>query len=100
MNIGLLASVGRMFYTRPHLRRDATALSSTIAGTIALFSAEGYAAEKYRETPRGRQEERKAREEGAAIYRHLHTQIMRPGVLGGLVGLGTLLIIHVLNQLC
>lgn len=78
-----------MFYTRPHLRRDATALSSTIAGTLALFSAEGYATEKYRQTPRGREEERKAREEGAAIYRHLHTQIMRPGVLGGLVGLGT-----------
>ncbi|KDR75448.1 hypothetical protein GALMADRAFT_249508 [Galerina marginata CBS 339.88] len=87
VNIGLLASVGRTFYLRPHLRRDATALSSTIAVAVALISAEGFAAEKYRQTPRGKEEERRARREGALIFRHLHQQIMRPGILGGLLGL-------------
>jgi len=87
VNIGLLASVGRTFYLRPHLRRDATAISLTIATSLALVSAEGFAAEKYRQTAQGQEEERKARKEGALIFRHLHDQIMRPGVLGGLLGL-------------
>lgn len=59
-----------------------------MAATLALFSVEGYAAEKYRQTPQGQEEERRAKQEGALIYRHLHDQIMRPGVLGGMVGLG------------
>lgn len=88
MNIGLIASVGRAFYLRPYLRRDASALSSVAAAAIVLFSVEGYAAEKYRQTPRGQAEERKAKKEGALIFRHLHEQIMRPGVLGGIVGIG------------
>ncbi|KAF8161018.1 hypothetical protein B0H34DRAFT_788187, partial [Crassisporium funariophilum] len=87
VNIGLLALAGRTFYMRPHLRRDATAISSAVAATIALISAEGFAAEKYRNTPQGREDERKVKNEGALIFRHLHDQILRPGVLGGLVGL-------------
>ncbi|KAF9264204.1 hypothetical protein L218DRAFT_926526 [Marasmius fiardii PR-910] len=87
VNIGLLASASRAFYTQPHLRRDTRAISSTIAGAFAILTAEGYAAEKYRETPAGREEERRAREEGAVIYRQLREHILRPGVLGGLVGL-------------
>jgi hypothetical protein len=87
VNIGLLASVSRSFYTQPHLRRDTRAISSTIAGAFAILALEGYAAEKYRETPVGREEERRAREEGAVIYRQLREHILRPGVLGGLVGL-------------
>ena len=50
---------------------------------------EGYAAEKYRETPAGQEEERKARAEGAALYRVARENLLRPGVLGGLLGLGT-----------
>lgn len=88
MNIGLLTSVGRIFYSRPQLRRDTMAISSAIAATVALVSAESFASEKYRKTPRGQAEERRVKKEGALIYRHLHEQIMRPGVLGGFVGLG------------
>jgi hypothetical protein len=88
VNIGLLASVGRTFYLRPHLRRDATAISSALAATVALISIEGFAAEKYLQTPRGQEEERRAKKEGALIFRHTHEQIMRPGVLGGVVGIG------------
>lgn len=89
INLGLLAGAGRAFYTQPHLRRDRSAILSAVAATISLLSVEGYAAEKYRKTPRGQAEERRAKEEGTLLYKHLHEQILRPGVLGGLVGLRT-----------
>ena len=50
VNVGLLASVGRIFYLHPHLRRDAAAISSALVATIALMSIESFAAEKYRQT--------------------------------------------------
>ncbi|KAF9529335.1 hypothetical protein CPB83DRAFT_812776 [Crepidotus variabilis] len=87
VNIGVFATIGRTFYTQPDLRRDGTALSTAVIGSLALLSAEGYAAEQYRQTPQGRDEEKRAKKEGALIYRHLHEQVMRPGVLGGLVGI-------------
>jgi len=87
VNIGIIAGVGHAFYTQPHLRRDTTILGSTIAGALALFSAEGYAAEKYAQTPAGQEEARRAKEEGAALYKHTREIVLRPGVLGGLVGL-------------
>ncbi|KAF5385794.1 hypothetical protein D9615_002454 [Tricholomella constricta] len=87
VNLGLLAGAGRAFYTQPHLRRDRVVVSSTVAATVALLSAEGYAAEKYRQTARGQAEERRSKEEGTLIYKHLREQILRPGVLGGIVGL-------------
>lgn len=88
VNIGIIASVGRAYYTQPHLRRDTTIIGSTIAGALALLSVEGYAAEKYSQTPAGKEEARRAKEEGAALYKHAHEIVLRPGVLGGLVGLG------------
>lgn len=88
MNVGLLSSVGYGFYTKPSLRQNLTAISSAAAGALLLIGTEGYAAEKYRQTPIGRQEERRAREEGTLIYKHLREQVFRPNVLGGLVGLG------------
>ncbi|GLB37165.1 hypothetical protein LshimejAT787_0402160 [Lyophyllum shimeji] len=87
VNIGLLAGAGRAFYTQPHLRRDRTVISSTVAAALALLSLEGYAAEKYRKTPRGQAEARRAKEEGTLVYKHLREQVLRPGFLGGLVGL-------------
>lgn len=90
VNVGIVAGVGHAYYTQPHLRCDTTAIASTVAGALTLFSLEGYAAEKYRETPRGQAEERRAKQEGAIIYRHAREIVLRPGVLGGLVGLGEL----------
>jgi hypothetical protein len=49
---------------------------------------DGYAAKKYLKMSRDQEKGRRAKEEGTAIYQHLHKQILRPGVLGGLVGLG------------
>lgn len=73
-------------YTKPDLRRDTKFLSSAAAAAFTLLSVEGYAAEKYRQTPAGQEEERRARKEGALIYRHARENLLRPGVLGGLVG--------------
>lgn len=47
---------------------------------------EGVATESYRKTDAGRAEEGKARKEGAAVYKHAKEVVLRPGVLGGLVG--------------
>eukprot|EP00918_Siedleckia_nematoides_P073084 GHVU01159545.1.p1 GENE.GHVU01159545.1~~GHVU01159545.1.p1 ORF type:complete len:221 (+),score=33.42 GHVU01159545.1:174-836(+) len=87
INIGILAGGARAFYLNPSYRSDRTIIASTVAGSLALLSAEGYAAEKYAETPRGRDEARRAKEEGTLIYRHAREIVLRPGVLGGLVGL-------------
>ncbi|KAJ7502719.1 hypothetical protein B0H11DRAFT_1986098 [Mycena galericulata] len=93
VNIGLLAGAARAFYVQPHYRRDTTAISSTVAATLAILGVEGYAAEAYRKTAAGQEEERKAKEEGALIYRHVKEQILRPGTLGGLVGVINLVIL-------
>jgi hypothetical protein len=88
VNIGLISGVGYTYYACPHLRRDTRFLTSTAAAALAVFGAEGYLAETYRKTPAGREEERKAKEEGAALYRYGREHLLRPGVLGGLVGVG------------
>ncbi|KAI0745318.1 hypothetical protein C8Q76DRAFT_806736 [Earliella scabrosa] len=87
VNVGLISGAAYAFYTKPHLRRDARAIASAAAGALTLLGAEGYAAEKYRETPRGQREAEKAKQEGAALYRVAREQILRPGVLGGLLGI-------------
>ncbi|KAK0485675.1 hypothetical protein IW261DRAFT_1451495 [Armillaria novae-zelandiae] len=87
VNVGILAGAARALYTQSHLRRDAKAISATVAASIALLSVEGFAVEKYSKTPKGQEEARRAKEEGSLIYRHLREQILRPRVLGGLLGI-------------
>ncbi|KAJ3483119.1 hypothetical protein NLJ89_g12091 [Agrocybe chaxingu] len=87
VNIGIFGAMGRAFYVQPGLRRDAAAISTAIAVSVGLLSIEGFAAEQYRQTPRGQEEERRAKQEGALIFKHAREQILRPGVLGGIVGL-------------
>ena len=94
--------MGRTFYLRPHLRRDATAISSALAATIALISLEGFATGKYHQTSRGQEGER-TKKEGALIFRHIHEQIMGPRVLGvGIcehcTGLCYLTYVHAIHQ--
>ena len=86
VNVGIISGAAYSFYTKPHLRRDTRAIAAAAAGALTLLSAEGYAAEKYRETPRGQREAAKAKKEGAALYRAAREHILRPGVLGGLLG--------------
>jgi len=90
VNVGLLSWASYALYTNPPLRRDTKFLTSSAAAALVLLGAEGYAAEQYAQTPSGQEEKRRAKEEGAAIYRHTHEVILRPGVLGGLVGLANI----------
>jgi len=87
LNIGLLAGASRAFYTQPHLRSDRKLIASTAAATLAILGVEGFAAEKYAETDQGKAEARRAKKEGTLIYKHLRENILRPQVLGGLLGL-------------
>ncbi|KAJ3788644.1 hypothetical protein GGU11DRAFT_818618 [Lentinula aff. detonsa] len=87
INIGLLAGASRAFYTQPHLRSDRKVIATTAAATLAILGVEGFATEKYAQTPQGQTEARRAKEEGTLIYKHLRENILRPGVLGGLLGL-------------
>jgi len=86
VNLGLIGSLGYKLYTEPGLRTNQRFLTTTTVGVLALFGAEGYFAEAYRQTDAGQREEAKAREEGAALYNHAKTIVLRPGVLGGIVG--------------
>ncbi|KAH9858872.1 hypothetical protein C2E23DRAFT_800451 [Lenzites betulinus] len=86
LNLGVLGGTAYTFYTKPHLRRDTRAIAATVAAALTVFGAEGFAAEKYSETPRGQREAAKAKKEGAALYRVAREHILRPGVLGGLLG--------------
>ncbi|TRM65406.1 hypothetical protein BD626DRAFT_488682 [Schizophyllum amplum] len=87
VNIGLLAGAARAFYVNPGYRRDTKVLSSTAAATLALLGLEGYGAAWYANTPGGKAEAKKAKEEGTLVYRHTREAVLRPGVLGGLLGL-------------
>jgi len=86
VNVGLLAFLGRELYAKPHLRSDTRTLGIAAAAAAALFSVEGALAEAYVKTPAGQKEKERAKKEGAAIYRHTREVVLRPGVLGGLVG--------------
>lgn len=86
VNVGLLSWAGYALYTDPLLRRDTRFLGTTAAAALVILGAEGYAAEQYAQTPRGRDERRRAKKEGAAIYRQTKEIVLRPGVLGGIVG--------------
>jgi hypothetical protein len=87
-NIGLIGAAGYTFYNEPRLQRDTRAIGTTVAAGATLFALEGWGAAAYRQTPRGQAEERRARKEGVVLYNHAREVILRPGVLGGLVGLG------------
>jgi len=99
VNVGLLGTLGYQFYTQPHLRADRRFIGWSTAGTLAVLGAEGYFTEAYRNTAAGREEERKAREEGAALYKHTKEIVLRPKVFGGLLGALNLGIIGVVSYI-
>merc|ERR1712232_27092 len=61
-------------------------VGGAVAGTLALFGAEGYLAESYLSTPEGREEAERAKREGSRAYLQAKEVILRPGVAGGLAG--------------
>jgi len=86
VNVGLIGAFGYQLYNYPHTRQDTRFLSTSAIAAITLLGAEGYVAENYRQTPRGQAEERRAREEGSYYYNRTKNIVLRPGVLGGIVG--------------
>ncbi|KAG8956220.1 hypothetical protein FRC04_004296 [Tulasnella sp. 424] len=86
VNVGLIGALGYELYTKPQVRRDTRLLATAGVSGLVLLGAEGYLAEAYRKTAAGQAEERRAREEGAALIRRTKDIVLRPGVLGGIVG--------------
>lgn len=87
VNVGLLSWTTYALYTRPYLRSNPRFVGSTVAAALAVLGVEGFAAERWRESPRGQEEEARAKREGSILYRHAREVILRPGVLRGLLGL-------------
>lgn len=86
VNVGLLGAASYQLYTKPEFRRDTRVLSTLAVSSAAILGLEGFAADRYAKTPRGQAEAKRAKKEGAAVYRHTREVVMRPGVLGGIVG--------------
>jgi len=86
INIGVISAVSYDLYSNPALRSNTRFLSTAAIGTVLLLSAEGVVAEAYRRTDAGRAEEKRARREGALITNRARDLVLRPGVMGGLVG--------------
>jgi len=86
VNVGLIGAFGYQLYTKPHMRQDTRFLTTSAVTALVLFGGEGYIAENYRRTPEGQAEERRAREEGSYYYNKTKNIVLRPGVLGGIVG--------------
>jgi len=86
VNLGLLGTVSYKLYTEPHLRTDQRFITTSALSALAIFGAEGYFADAYSKTDAGQREAAKAREEGGALYSQAKQIILRPGVLGGVVG--------------
>ncbi|KXN90912.1 Eukaryotic translation initiation factor 3 subunit C [Leucoagaricus sp. SymC.cos] len=99
VNLGLLGGLGRTLYIKPVLRKDPTFILSAVAATLGLLTIEGLAAEKCGRTPRECAKEREAKEEGAYLYRKTHEIMLKPGVLGGFVGLANTTILGALGYL-
>jgi len=97
VNIGLLTGAGWMFYAETPLRRNRNTLASAVATSIALLSFEGYAIEKYRKTSRN---QARSKNDDPLLYKYLHEQIFRPGVLGGLVGFFNSVVLGTVGYIC
>lgn len=97
VNLGLIAAGGYLLYTEPRYRRDARALGAAAVGSLAIFGAEGALAESYLQTPEGQEDKRRAKAEGSYLYKTSREHVLRPGVLGGLVGVVNLGVIGALG---
>ncbi|OCF33686.1 hypothetical protein I317_02494 [Kwoniella heveanensis CBS 569] len=86
VNVGILGTLGYFAYTRKDQPWDRRIVGGAVAGTLALFGAEGYVAESYLQTPEGREEAERAKAEGSKFYLQAKEVILRPQVAGGLVG--------------
>lgn len=86
VNVGILSTMGYFAYTRRDQPWDRRLVGGAVAGTLALFSAEGYVTDSYLKTDEGQAEAERAKREGSKLYLEAKERILRPQVAGGLVG--------------
>lgn len=86
VNVGLLGTLGYFAYTRRDQPWDRRIVGGAVAGTLALFGAEGYVADSYLSTAEGQAEAERAKREGSRFYMQAKEVILRPKVAGGLAG--------------
>ena len=85
-NVGLLGTIGYYAYTRRNVPWDRNYVGATAASVLALFGIEGVVAEQFAQTPEGKEEIARAKQEGSKFYVNAREVILRPGVAGGLLG--------------
>ena len=85
-NVGLLSTIGYYAYTRRNVPWDRNYVGATAASVLALFGIEGVVAEQFANTPEGREEIERAKQEGSKFYVNAREVVLRPGVAGGLLG--------------
>ena len=87
VNIGVIAGVGYTFYSKPHLRANTKAITSTVAATLALVTGEGVAVEQYlTRTPEGQSALQHARERRHWLAQYLHNFFARVNPYKGAIG--------------
>jgi hypothetical protein len=89
VNIGLLGGLGYLLYTEPQYRTDYKVLGGVAAGGLVILGIEGAVAESYLQTPEGQREKERAEQEGSKLYLQTKEIVLRPGVFGGILGVGT-----------
>lgn len=88
MNVGLLGGIGYFAYTNPALRQNPRVVTATAIGVFALAGLEGYIAEE-NGLARGRRDRKgAARKRVSGLVPSVKEHLLRPGVLGGIVGMG------------
>jgi len=76
-------------YTEPQYRTDYKVLGGVAAGGLVILGIEGAVAESYLQTPEGQREKERAEQEGSKLYLQTKEIVLRPGVFGGILGVGT-----------
>lgn len=101
VNIGIIAGVGYTFYSKPHLRANTKAITSTVAATIALLTGEGFATNQVlKQTPEGQSALQHARERRHWLAQYLHDFFARVNPYKGAVGIGEPDLLVFLDHVC
>lgn len=88
MNVGLIAGVGYAFYSKPHLRSNTKAITTTAAAALTIVLGEGCAAEQYlSRTPEGQSALRRAKEKRHWLANYINEFVARTNPYKGAVGI-------------
>ena len=88
MNIGLLGGIAYFAYTQPALRQNVRVVSTTAIGILAVAGVEGYIAQENGHPPGRKERKGASRKRTSGLVSSIKEHLLRPGVLGGVVGIG------------